>query len=106
MPVDGFHAGAIIDGDWAVLVLEGELDYGFQQRARDALARIEHTRTLVVDLRAVTFVDSSGVHLLFEARAHCRRLVVVRGPAPVHRTLAALELEGEFEFVDEPLLAA
>ncbi len=106
MPVDGFHAGAIIDGDWAVLVLEGELDYRVQQRAHDALERIEHTRTLVVDLRAVTFMDSSGVHLLIEARGHCRRLVVVRGPAHVHRTLAALGLEGEFEFVDEPLLAA
>ena len=106
MPVDDFNAGAIIDGDWAVLVLEGELDYGVQQRAHDALERIEHTRTLVVDLRAVTFMDSSGIHLLVEARGHCRRLLVVRGSARVHRALVALELEDEFEFVDEPALAS
>lgn len=41
---------------------------------------------IVVDLRAVTFVDSSGVHLLLRQSARPDvRLTVIDGPKPVRR---------------------
>ncbi len=51
-------------------------------------------------------MDTSGVHLLLEARDRCRasghRLLVVRGAPNIQRALTVLDLERELEFVDEP----
>jgi anti-anti-sigma regulatory factor len=51
-------------------------------------------------------MDTSGIHLLLEARDRCRAsgrmLLVVRGTASVQRGLVALGLEHELEFVDAP----
>ena len=105
-----FDVKVVSDGDLAVLVLKGELDFSVAPRAVAALDRTDETRTLVIDLHGLTFMDSAGVHLLIAARDRCRAagrtLLVVRGPATVHRALAALQLEREFEFVDEPLVPA
>jgi stage II sporulation protein AA (anti-sigma F factor antagonist) len=104
-----FGASARRVRDCAVLTLEGELDFGVEERARAALEDACRARVVVVDLRELTFMDSSGVHLLLEARDRCRAsgrmLLVVRGAEHVHRGLAALGLEHEFEFVDEPVAA-
>jgi anti-sigma B factor antagonist len=101
-----FTAGVRFEGDCAVLVLEGELDLGVRGPARDALDGTRDARVVVIDLRGLTFMDTSGIHLLLEARAQCRAsgrmLLVVPGPAPVQRGLAALELEREFTFVAAP----
>jgi anti-sigma B factor antagonist len=105
-----FDVNVASDGDRAVLVLEGELDFSVAPRVRAALERSHDSRTLVFDLRGLTFMDSSGIHLLVETRERCRTagrtLLVVRGTGYVHRGLAALGLEREFEFVDEPLVPA
>jgi anti-sigma B factor antagonist len=101
-----FRAGVSIDGDSAVIAFEGELDFGVQPQARVAIERAGDVRVLVVDLRDLTFMDTSGVHLLIQTRDRCRAsgrmLLVVPGPARVHRALAALGLEREFTFVDAP----
>ena len=106
-----FDVRAISEGDRAVLLLEGELDFSVAPRARAALeGSSPDARTLIIDLRGLTFMDSSGIHLLIEAREHCRAsgrtLLVVRGNARVHRGLVALGLEDELKFVDEPLVPA
>ena len=101
-----FRAGTRIEGDCAVLVLEGELDFGVKEQARAAIERVHEARVLVIDLRELTFMDTSGIHLLLETRDECRAsgrmLLVVPGPARVHRGLAALGLEREFTFVHAP----
>ena len=98
------------DGDCAVLAIVGELDFAVAERVRAAVERVDDARILFIDLRRLTFMDSAGIHLLFAARerrlASGGELRVVRGPAIVHRGLAALELEDELEFVDEPPVAA
>jgi anti-anti-sigma factor len=101
-----FRVGTTLEGDCAVLAFEGELDFGVQPQAWAAVERASDTRVLVIDLRDLTFMDTSGIHLLVETRDQCRAsgrmLLVVRGPANVQRAFAALELGDEFEFVDAP----
>jgi anti-anti-sigma factor len=101
-----FAATTSREGDSAVLTLEGEFDFGVEERARAALEQTRDARVLVIDLRELTFMDSSGVHLLLEARDLChasgRMLLVVPGPPMVQRGLAALDLESEFLFVEAP----
>ena len=101
-----FRAGTRVEGDCAVLALEGELDFGVEPQARAAIERAGDARVLVIDLRDLTFMDTSGIHLLLETRDQCRAsgrmLLVVPGSARVHRALEALGLEREFTFVDAP----
>jgi anti-anti-sigma factor len=101
-----FTAETRIERDCAVLALEGELDFAVKLQARAALEQVAGTPVLVIDLRDLTFMDTSGIHLLLEAREQCRAsgrmLLVVPGPANVHRALVALELESEFSFVAAP----
>jgi anti-anti-sigma factor len=66
------------------LVLSGELDLATVARLRDDLREAEDgADVLVIDLRAVSFVDSSGLAELVAAHKRARRrqarLVVVRG---------------------------
>jgi anti-anti-sigma factor len=71
--------------------LTGELDIAASGHARDALhelvaAGFEH---LVIDLRALTFIDASGLQLLLEFHAASRRdgwrLSLIQGPPAVRR---------------------
>lgn len=71
--------------------LAGELDIAASSHARDALhelvaAGFEH---LVIDLRALTFIDAAGLRLLLELHAASRRdgwrLSLIQGPPPVRR---------------------
>lgn len=57
------------------------------------LRRAEHeARVVVLDLRELTFIDSSGVQIIvfadIRARRAARRLLVARGPAQVDRVFA------------------
>jgi anti-anti-sigma factor len=92
-----------------MVVLVGELDSGVEPLARAELDRASDARILVVDLRGLTFMDSSGIHLLLAVRDRCAAidtpLFVVRGPACVHRGLEALGLHRRFAIVDHPDVA-
>ena len=73
-----------------------------------ALASVEAQQPpiLLLDLRDLSFLDSSGLRLVLEAdlraRRQGRRLVVVRGPDPVHRVFTVATLDKRLEFVDHP----
>ena len=88
------------DGDVAALRLAGELDMGATFSLEPELDRLlgdEDVRRLVVDLRDVTFVDSTGLRLILDlhqrAEREDRALSLVRGAPPVQRvfTLAGLD---------------
>jgi anti-sigma B factor antagonist len=74
--------------------LRGELDlahaYTFDEELRRAEAR--HPSCVVIDLRELTFLDSSGLARLLAARRRARRLghrlLLVRGSAAVQRLFA------------------
>jgi anti-sigma B factor antagonist len=59
-----------VDGT-VVLLPAGELDLGTAEAMRDAIARALASGTawrVVVDLHAVTFLDSTGIRVLIEGR--------------------------------------
>jgi anti-sigma B factor antagonist len=61
---------------------------------------------LVLDLRGVTFIDSTGLRALLAADERARsgggRVVVVRGAAAVDRAFAVTQLDQRLEVVDDP----
>jgi anti-anti-sigma factor len=81
------------DGDGHVLALEGELELATLPALELALQRAEagDCSRVVVDLRRLDFLDSSGIHLLLCARDRCadlgREFELVLEPGPVQRVL-------------------
>jgi anti-anti-sigma factor len=80
-------------GDTQMIELVGELDIEGGPFARRALARARtaNARTVVLDLEGVTFMDSTGVHMILDAHQRLgeqgRELMIVRAPAHVRRIL-------------------
>ncbi|HWI73658.1 MAG TPA: anti-sigma factor antagonist [Baekduia sp.] len=85
------------------LAFTGELDLETAPQFRDRLADAEHEgTTVVVDLRSVTFIDSSGVGELLgahqRARREGRRLIIVRDEdTPVAEVLHLSALDRKLE---------
>jgi anti-sigma B factor antagonist len=98
-----------LSGGRAHVALRGELDLATVGEAEEALAEIERApsaATLVIDLRALRFMDSTGLHFLLGAETRARgrggRLLVVRGPEAVDRVFRLALLYGRLNFVDHP----
>jgi anti-sigma B factor antagonist len=89
------------------VVLAGELDIASTEQLDEALATIEgeDLGTLVLDLRNVEFIDSTGLRTVIaadeRARSADRRFVVVRGPGAVERLFSVTQLDQRFEIVDD-----
>ena len=102
-----FSWGAPLSGVPGVAV-RGEIDMATAPSLRDALdaAIRESSGPLVVDLRAVGFLDSSGVHLVLGAHARAKasqtHLVIVPGPPQVHRTFELCGVADQLPFVQQP----
>jgi anti-anti-sigma factor len=85
--------------------LAGEMDLAntpeFRRTLRDAQL---YARVVVLDLREVTFIDSSGAHVILDAAADVEpgngRLIVVRGPTQVDRTLTLTGISSRILIVD------
>ena len=96
------------NGATVLLALAGELDIGSAARVEEELARIERDApaTVVIDLRALTFMDSTGLRIIVgadaRAREHERRLVLVQGPDAVRRLLRMTRLDERLEIVADP----
>lgn len=86
--------------------LGGELDIATAPRAEEELRRAEEQapETLAVDLSGLSFMDSTGLRLVVACAARSReaerRLLVVRGPDPVHRVLELTGLDSRLEVVE------
>jgi anti-sigma B factor antagonist len=104
---DGFGA------TWVCVA--GELDHATAPRLASMLAKATRlARIVVVDLRELTRVDSTGVGAIvdasYSARRDGRRLVIVRGLPRVERLLALIGASHVVEIVElaagEPLALA
>jgi anti-sigma B factor antagonist len=66
--------------------------------------------TLVLDLRGLTFIDSSGLRAMVmadhQARAEGKRCLLVRGPQRISRVFDLTGVSDRLELVDEPPDAA
>ena len=89
---DEFHVAGAVRDDVLVVSLEGDLDIAARQKV-NAFVELEVDAcpgTLVVDMAAVSFVDSTGLSMLVAAQktvaAHGGR-VVVRRPSAQFRQL-------------------
>jgi len=91
-----------------VLELRGELDVAASTSILKQLIQLDLRRgeRLVLDLRDVDFIDSTGIRLLFQARSHAERagaaFTVVAGPPPVMRVLRLVGLDEQLDIVDAP----
>jgi anti-sigma B factor antagonist len=77
---------------YRVLVVEGELDMVNADRLDDALQACTDGIPLVVDLSSVTFIESTGLHVLLKEREGGRPSAIIRAPASnVARVLEIVE---------------
>jgi anti-anti-sigma factor len=96
------------NGAVAVLTLAGELDISGIGRVEQELHQVEEKvpAAVVLDLRGLTFMDSSGLRLVLEAdmraRREARRFAIVPGPDSVHRVFLIALLDKRLEFVEDP----
>jgi anti-anti-sigma factor len=91
----------------AVLALSGELDMATAQILRDNLAPFEGNgvSTIVLDLRDLTFIDSSGLLAFLEARKRAMsngHRLIVSGASPAAQRL--FELTGTQFLLDEQVI--
>ena len=90
------------------VVLAGELDIASTDRLERELAAVEGNSpgVLVLDLRRVEFIDSTGLRALIaadeRARSDGRRLALVSGSDAVERLLSVTRLDQRLEVVDAP----
>jgi anti-sigma B factor antagonist len=89
-----------------VVAVSGELDLNTIAELRTALADSHGVATTVVDLRGLTFIDSSGVSGVMAAARRARdagsRLVCVPGPAPIQRIFELTGVDTVLEWVQRP----
>jgi anti-sigma B factor antagonist len=90
------------------LRLTGELDMAGVDRFERLLSSEDppETATFVLDLRELTFIDSSGLRALVTADQRVRdeggRFIVVKGPDRVNEVLEITGVAKRIELVDEP----
>lgn len=92
----------------ARVALSGELDISSAGRVEDELTALQaqSPELLVLDLRALEFMDSTGLRLIVRAdeaaRAGGTRFVIVRGPEPVQRVFQIVGLDTRLDMADQP----
>ena len=92
----------------ARIALSGELDISSASRMEDELSSLQaqSPKLLVLDLRELEFMDSTGLRLIVRAdeaaRAGGTRFVIVRGPEPVQRVFQIVGLDTRLEMTDAP----
>jgi anti-anti-sigma factor len=90
------------------LVVSGELDLATAEELESKLKQLEAAGPplLVVDLRELEFMDSTGLRTVIAADARARdrsaRLVIVRAPEEVDRVFRLTRMDQHLELVDEP----
>ena len=113
IPPEEFSIAASDRDGRAHLTLRGELDLATAPELEQLVnEHIDAGQEVVVDLRGLEFMDSSGIRVLVAAHARAgrtgARLFVVR-PAPGNAVAKIVEvsgLDGELNIVDDPAQAA
>jgi anti-sigma B factor antagonist len=110
-PTELFEVGQLSisserDGDVHVIGLFGELDLATAGSVEQELRAVEATdaSSIVVDLSGLTFMDSTGLRLVWQAEARSRadanRLTLLRGPRAVQRVFEISGIAGTLPFAD------
>ena len=98
------HNGSVV-----VIAPTGELDLpgaAVLQAELDRLADDGDLSGVVLDLRGLAFMDSSGLRLVvladMQARDAGRRFAIVRGDETVHRVFEITRMSDRLDFVESP----
>ena len=104
LEVETTHSGSVV-----VIAPTGELDLSGAAILQAELDRLAEDRDLggvVLDLRGLAFMDSSGLRLVvladMQARDAGRRFAIVRGDETVHRVFEITRMSDRLDFVDSP----
>ncbi|WP_053225938.1 STAS domain-containing protein [Solirubrobacter soli] len=107
-PADaGFSVNAVYTADEVRIVPCGELDIAARPQLEALLGELAFPSLsrVVVDLRTLEFIDSTGVSLVLElakaAREHNTDLLFLRGSHAVQRVLAISGIEHTLTFVEQ-----
>jgi anti-sigma B factor antagonist len=92
-------------GDGFVIALTGELDLATVPVAEQELLRAEASHDLIVlDLRRLAFIDSTGLRLMIAADRRARErgaaFVIVEGPPQVRRLFDLSGIAGHLEVIE------
>jgi anti-sigma B factor antagonist len=96
------------EADRAVLRLQGELDLASAPLLEKEIEAIEvgTTATVVLDLEALQFIDSTGLRTILSAQARLRdrggELAVTPGSSQVQRLLAITRADEHLRVVSSP----
>jgi anti-sigma B factor antagonist len=106
MPIE-IEVSAEAGADVAIVAVSGDLDLSTAPELERSLTGVQtNGRPVVLDLRRVSFMDSSGLRVILAADARARsagtRLVVVEGPPGVQRVFQLTLLDRRLEFVADP----
>ena len=102
-PPGQFRVEVSDDGSAVVVAPLGEIDLGTVDEVRKAIERShDGSSDLVIDLRGVGFLDTSGLRLVVEqsnrATERGYTLALIPGPAPVQRVFEIAGLEPKLPF--------
>lgn len=106
-PVEtNFEVGVRAEAQGTVVTVSGELDVASSRVLERELAKLEGVATLIIDLRALSFIDSTGLGVLVRThqlrKEQGLRFGLVRGDGQVHRLLSLTGLEDELLVSDTP----
>ena len=96
------------DPETVHVTIHGALDLVRAYDFDDAMRRIERAAPgrLLLDLRRLEFLDTTGLSRIVAVRRRCRRsgrrLVIVRGSLAVQRLFAMSSDDEQFELVGDP----
>jgi anti-sigma B factor antagonist len=97
------------NGTVAIVSPSGELDLsgaGLLEAELERLERDPGLAAVVLDLRGLEFMDSTGLRLVIladqRARAAGRRLALVHGPDAVRRVFDVTQMTDRLDFVADP----
>lgn len=90
-----------------VVTLDGELDISVASDTEEAIrSAADDSSRLVLDLRRLVFIDSTGVRMILrvdsDLRTQGKRLAVVSGSEPVDRVFRVTGLDKRLEFISDP----
>lgn len=100
-----FHVNARIERNRVIVTPRGELDLATVPRLEIELVHARSTgRAVVVDLRQLTFMDSTGLHLLMRFDADARSLgqsfAIIDGEGPIARLLTIVGVRDRLRHAD------
>ena len=97
-------------GSRVEIAIHGELDLATAPQLQaefERVAALDGLELVVVDLRQLAFLDSTGLETILRldanARARGAAVAVVRGPRAVERLFSVMRLDQRLRIVDDPV---